>query len=326
MRDLGAMQMALVPEVPARLDGLAVSVAYRPAEGPAAGGDFYDVFVPEPGKVAIVLGDICGHGHEALSHAALTHYTLRAYLQAGLEPRAALGLAGEVLSDLNGEHYATVALAVFDAQSSKLTYANAGHPPPIFHGFQAREPLTICSSPPIGWGLPTGRRQTIVALPAGAEVCFFTDGLIDARSEGRVLGRERLNEILGELGPRPVASDLLELVRAEAQATPDDMAACILLPDTVASDRCTHLEELEVDSRALSGSGVWRFLDACRVPSAEIAQTLQLALEIATKFDTALLKVELEQTSATVIATGPGPGAVSSDAQDDHPARVSRLA
>ena len=109
------MQAALVPEVPACLEGLGISVAYRPADGPAAGGDFYDVFVPRPGKVAIVLGDVCGHGREAVRHAALSRYTLRAYLQAGLEPRATLRLAGKVLADPRGFRYATVALALITA-------------------------------------------------------------------------------------------------------------------------------------------------------------------------------------------------------------------
>ncbi len=302
-----AMQAALVPEVPARLEGLAVSVAYRPADGPAAGGDFYDVFVPRPGKVAIVLGDVSGHGRAALTHAALSRYTLRAYLQAGLEPRAALRLAGQVLADPRGFRYVTVALALYDAQSGTLTYANAGHPPPIILGFRACGQPTSLASPPIGWGIPTGRRQTKISLPAGGDVCFFSDGLTDARRAGELLGRERLVEILRSLGPRPVAAQLLEQVRAEADTTPDDMAACILTPETVGAGAYTHVEELVVDARASRGTQVQGFLEECRLPEAAIAQALERTREIAAEFETAHLAVRLARTSATVTVTPPEP-------------------
>ncbi|MDQ6811149.1 MAG: serine/threonine-protein phosphatase [Actinomycetota bacterium] len=307
LADVGAMQAALVPEVPAHVGGLAVSVAYRPAEGPAAGGDFYDLFVPEAGKVAIMLGDVAGHGHEALKHAALTRYTLRAYLQAGLEPRTALALAGRVLLDPTGERYATVAVGVYDTRSSTLTYALAGHPPPILLGFDTPEPLTICSSPPVGWGLPTGRRQTTVSLPAGAEACFFSDGLIEARSKGELLGRDRLSAILAGLGPRPQATDLLAKVRAESQGAPDDMVACVLSPESagVGVGRI-RVEELEVDTRALRGGEVSRFLDQCEVPRQEIVRTIELASEIAAACTTALLRVEC----------GPNGGRVTASASD----------
>lgn len=308
LRDVGVMQTALVPEIPARLGGLVVSVAYTPAEGPAAGGDFYDLFVLEPGRVAVILGDVAGHGHQALTHAALTRYTLRAYIQAGLEPRAALALAGRALADPTGERFATVVVGVYDKRSGKLTYASAGHPPPILRGLQAREPLTICSSPPIGWGIPTGRRQTTVSLPAGAEVCFFSDGLIEARTEDTLLGRERLTEILAALGPRSAAADLLERVRTVAQATPDDMAACILVPEASAGGASTHVEELEADARALTAGDVRRFLETCGVPAPEVAQTIELARDIADAFDTALLRIELGPVDATATAAPPGFG------------------
>lgn len=305
LRDMGVMQEALVPDVPTRLGGLAVSVAYRPAEGPAAGGDFYDLFITEAGKVAIILGDVAGHGHEALTHAALTRYTLRAYLQAGLEPRAALALAGRVLADPAGERFATVAVGVYDKRGSRLTYALAGHPHPILRGLPAREPLTICSSPPIGWGVPTGRRQSIVPLPAGAEVCFFSDGLIEARCEGQLLGRERLTGILDALGPRPPAADLLERVRAVAQATPDDMAACVLSAEAPARDASAHVEELEADAQTLQSGNVQRFLEACQVPAPEIAQAIELASDIAVAFDTALIRIELGPTGSGVAGVAP---------------------
>jgi Stage II sporulation protein E (SpoIIE) len=306
--DVGAMQAALVPEVPGRLGGLAVSVAYRPAEGPAAGGDFYDLFAPAPGKVAMMLGDVAGHGHEALTQAALTRYTLRAYLQAGLEPRAALALAGRVLVDPLGERFATVAVGVYDTQSSTLTYALAGHPPPILDGFAAPEPVTVCSSPPIGWGAPTGHRQTTISLPAGAAACFFSDGLIEARADGELLGRDRLREILTDLGPAPAAAELLEHVRAAAEGAPDDMVACVLSPEPTAQAGSVHVEELEVDARALTKADVRRFLEACRVPGPEIVRTIEHASAIASASGSALLRVEVGATgsAATVTAAGSG--------------------
>jgi hypothetical protein len=308
LRDVGAMQAALVPEVPALLGGLAVSVAYRPAEGPAAGGDFYDLFVPEPGKVAMMLGDVAGHGHSALTHAALTRYTLRAYLQAGLEPRAALALAGRVLADPLGERYATVAVGVFDSAAGKLTYALAGHPPPILSGFQAREPLTRCSSPPVGWGAPTGRRQTTISLPAGAAACFFSDGLIEARSGGELLGRERLREILAGLGSQPEAADLLEHVRAAAEGAPDDMVACVLSAEQTAAAGSTHVEELEADALALCKAEVRRFLEECLVPGADAARVIESARAIADSHGSAVLRVELTAGSSAATATATAPG------------------
>jgi hypothetical protein len=314
LRDLETMQAALVPEVPARLGGLALSVAYRPADGPAAGGDFYDVFTPQPGKVAIILGDVSGHGHEALTHAALTRYTLRAYMQAGMEPRAALALAGRVLVDPTIEHYATVIVAVYDTRDGRLTYASAGHPHPIMHGLSELEPLTMYSSPPVGWDVPTGRRQTTLSLSPGSIVCLFSDGLIEARCRGGLLGVERLSEILAGLDARPEAGQLLEGVRSVATATPDDMAACVFTPLATVSSARVHIEEVEVDARALSAPGLPRFLASCRVPAPEITQTLARAQAIAARFGTAMLRIDLGARGATVRASPCGqPPAMTDD-------------
>lgn len=313
LRDVGFMQAALVPDVPERVGTLGVSVAYRPAEGPAAGGDFYDVFVPEPGKVAIILGDIAGHGHEALKNAALTRYTLRAYLQAGLQPREALALAGNVLADPEVELFATVAVAVFDEHDGTLTYALAGHPPPIVLGQSTREHALQCSSPPIGWTAPTGRRQTTMSLLAGTRVCFFSDGLIEARRGEELLGRERLTELLTSLGADADASGLLASIRTEASATPDDMAACIIAPSSKPAT-FTCVEELEVDERSLaesagaSESRAGEFLAAHGLTPGEIAQTLERARKIAAANGTALLRIDMVANRVTVAARQPSTG------------------
>jgi serine phosphatase RsbU (regulator of sigma subunit) len=294
LADLSVMQATLVPVIPRRMGELAVSVAYCPADGPAAGGDFYDVFELESGKVAMILGDVAGHGHEAITQAALTRYTLRAYLQAGLEPRGALALAGSVLADAAAAHFATVAVAVYDGSSGTLTYAGAGHPPPIILGCDTPEPLTICCSPPVGWDVPTGRRQTTLSLAAGAVVCFFSDGLIEARVAGGLLGRERVAEMLAELGPRPSSSDLLERVQEGADSTPDDMVSCILAPQVGAAGIDSRTEELEVDATDLdsAGAGVERFLEACGVAAPQLATAVARAREMLIGADTVLLCVE----------------------------------
>ncbi|HEV2982696.1 MAG TPA: PP2C family protein-serine/threonine phosphatase [Solirubrobacteraceae bacterium] len=304
-RDVGAMQAALVPEVPTRVGGLEVSVAYKPAEGPAAGGDFYDLFVPRPGTVAMMLGDISGHGHEALTHAALARYTLRAYLQAGLEPRAALALAGRVLADPSGARYATVAVGIYDEEAGTLTYSLAGHPPPVFIGGPALGPVTACSSPPVGWGIPTGRRQTTVSLPTDSEVCFFSDGLVEARNEGRLLGRDQLRELLAGLGSQPQAEQLLEEVRRAAPATPDDMVACILsAPD--GPDRAgLHVEELELDTPAMQRGAVRRFLCECNVAPTQLGPTLRKARDLVASTGGAVLRVEVGAPSSVSVAAAP---------------------
>lgn len=303
--DMRAMQAALVPDVPAQVGGARVSVAYHPAEGPAAGGDFYDLFATGADKIAVILGDVAGHGRDALSQAALTRYTLRAYLQAGLEPRAAIALAGQALVDPSSLHYATVVVGVYDRSMGRLSFASAGHHPPILLGAGDETTSSICSCPPIGWGIPTGRRQTTVSLGSDAHVCFFSDGLVEARADGALLGRDRLSDLVGQLGPQPTASALLERVRAAADTTRDDMAACILSPLDGGCGASVHEEEIEVDARTIGSPQLPRLLSYCGIPSDDIARSLAIADGIAASVGTAVLRVTMTSSGSTIAVVPP---------------------
>ncbi len=330
LSDVDEMQAALVPQIPQLLGGLSVSVAYRPADGPAAGGDFYDLFTLGPDKVAIVLGDVAGHGRGALQQAALTRYTLRAYLQAGLEPRAALALAGSVLAEPGDRQFATVVVAIHDSAAGTLTYASAGHPPPIASGFETPEPLTICCSAPLCCDLPTGRRQTTIPLPANGSVCFFSDGLLEARVEdGELLGREHLIELVDAPGATATASALLERVRDVATATPDDMCACIVSPAAHTPTHADTVEELEVDAQTLSTPRVRLFLEACGLSASAAAALLAQADKIVEVDSAALLRIahpQSDKARATAHIGSSAPAWASTESASGSETQTLRLA
>src|SRR3954470_3820417 len=297
--DVGLLQRALLPEVPDGLRGIDVSVAYRPAEGPAAGGDFYDVFELDRGRTAIIVGDVCGHGRAALAVTALMRYTLRAYLGAGFEPRVALQVAARSLDGDPEGALTTVVLAVYDPDAGTLTYACAGHEPPIVLGPAGYEPVTAFSAPPLGGFMLTGQRQTTVALPQESSVCFFTDGLVEARLGDDMIGRGRLSAALGDLAPDAGAQLLLERIAAQSGRAPDDMAACLVRVRSGApAGPAGRVEELAADDHDLAGERVYDFLAACGVDPEAAVDSMRAARARAAEFGGALLRVALGDGAA----------------------------
>jgi serine phosphatase RsbU (regulator of sigma subunit) len=291
LQEVGLLQSALLPPVPDRVGGLRTSVAYRPADGPGAGGDFYDVLPLPGGRVGFILGDVSGHGRGALARTAFMRYTLRAYLEAGLEPRVALQVAGRVIDENLGGDFATVLLAVHDPETGSLTYATAGHPAPLVVGPQPHEPVTAGSSPPIGVGVRTGLRQTTVPLVSGSVAALFTDGLLEARTEGGLLGRHRLAELLEELGDDATARGLVQSVGREARLMSDDIAAVVIQPTNAATAGLFRTEQLELTSRELEADIAERFLEACGVAPADIEAALYDARMISDRFGGVILHV-----------------------------------
>ena len=293
LEDVGLLQAALLPVPPARLGPVGTSAAYRPADGPGAGGDFYDLFALDDGRLAVILGDVSGHGRQALPHTALVRFTLRAYLEAGLSPRNAVQTAGAVLERQLGESFATVAAAIYHPRERTLTYACAGHPPPVVLGSRAMEPITVCSAPPIGAGARTGTRQTVVSVPGRSQVCFHTDGVTEARVGAELFGAERLTRALAELGPRATASELLARVAAETDSRPDDMAACLLSVEGDEAAPSVHIEELELDREQAASDRIEPFLLACGVPRDEIAELVRSTRVVVERSGSALLELRL---------------------------------
>jgi hypothetical protein len=322
LADVGLLQTALLPAPPAAAGPLSTSAAYRPADGPAAGGDFYDVFELEDGRLAVLVGDVSGHGREALPHTALARFTLRAYLEAGLSPREALRTAGGVLEHQLGGALASAVLATYQPRERTLVYACAGHPPPIVLGRRTLAPLAVCSAPPIGAGMTTGTRQTVIALPGASQVCFHTDGVTDARVGSQLYGAERLGLALASLGADATAPALLARVAEQTDARPDDMAACVLSLQGDPLEPLTLVQELELYDVESARERAERFLLACGLSLHETARIAGEAREHAARAGSVLIEVRL---------AGPGVGGPSAricrdDLPDIHASDTRRLA
>ena len=227
--DIGLLSSALLPAVPEQLGGLEVSAAYRPADGPAAGGDFYDVFPLGGGRVGVLLGDVSGHGRDSLAQAALARYTLRTLLAAGHPPGEALARADCMLHRELPPHFVTVVAAVYDPGDGELAYAKAGHAPPIVLG-AAHDPDAEQPACPLGLGLGESWPEYRLRLDAGVSVCLYTDGLEDARVNGTRVGREQVVRLLSAQ-PEPDAAHLLADLADHAELMSDDTAAVVLRRD-----------------------------------------------------------------------------------------------
>jgi hypothetical protein len=304
--DVGLLQLALLPAVPGVLGAVATSAAYRPADGPGAGGDFYDMFELGDGRLGVVVGDLSGHGREVLPQTALTRYTLRAYLEAGLSPRSALQTASGVLDHQLEVAFATVAVAIYDPRERTLTYALAGHPHPIVVGPDGPvEAVTAAGSPPLGAGISTGVRQTTLTLPGRATVCFHTDGLTEARRGGQLFGKPRLERALSRLGAAASADVLLDRVAEQCDRCPDDMAACVLTLPGAPLPPGARVEELAVDRRELDSDRAEQFLLACGLRPDAVPNALAAARDALGSADAAVLHVAAVNGSLAVDVLSP---------------------
>jgi Stage II sporulation protein E (SpoIIE) len=304
LAEVGLLQRALLPPVPERLGAVRTSVAYRPSEGLGAGGDFYDALTLPGDRAAFILGDVAGHGREAVAQTAFMRFTLRAYLEAGMAPREALQVAGPVISQhLDEGVFATAVIAVHDPATSSLVYACAGHPPPLIVGPERPEAVLAAGSPPIGLDLRTGLRETTQPLRPGAVICLYTDGLAEARKATRILGRPRIGDFVEQLGPNAPASELLERVATEARIVTDDMAAVLIRPHGAMGEPGARHERLDGDDAA-SGLAE-RFLAACRVGAEERAWIVAEAGRLASEHGTAMLDVTFA-SSGSAAAVLPG--------------------
>jgi sigma-B regulation protein RsbU (phosphoserine phosphatase) len=194
------VQQALFPRVLPEVPGLDYAGICRPARG--VSGDYYDFIALGEGRLGLLLADVSGKGMSAALLGASLHAAVRANA-AGAGDRC-----GEVLAKANAllfetttaERYATVFYGVYDPAARILTYANAGHCPPML----VRDGTCIrldSITPPAGMMPVLPALQEKVELASGDWLLIFSDGIPEATSEsGEDFGDDGLLDALGRMG------------------------------------------------------------------------------------------------------------------------------
>lgn len=215
------------------MKGLVIGAVYVPAsEAVAVGGDFYDAFELDDGRVAILVGDVAGKGVGAAALTLSVRSAVRALAHADAcpAPSAILRLVGGTLMrQLPEGAFVTASLAFIDPATGEFEIASAGHPAPLVVGERVLA-LDVVAGPPLGimeWDYPEHR----FAIGEDEYLLLYTDGLSEARSNGRQFGEEGIVAAATELlqsTPQEIAEHLLDAARRYAKGTLQDDVAILV--------------------------------------------------------------------------------------------------
>ncbi len=232
------LQRSLLPARLPRIAELDVAGRYLAgAAGTEVGGDWYDVIPLRGGRVAVAVGDVMGRGVRAAAVMGQLRAALRSYAVEGLEPGDVLEHLAAFTEVLEGEHLVTCLVGVHDAASSTVTFASAGHPPPLRVGTDGAAGY-VEVEPGLPLGVPASldhrdpeRRaypECTVKSSPGTALLLFTDGLVEERDVPLALGLERLAAAFGHGTPDSAAGACETALRAMGRDSSHDDDTAVL--------------------------------------------------------------------------------------------------
>ncbi len=229
------IQEHLLPQRPPAIPGLDVIGASHPAE--FAAGDHFDYFRMPDDSLAIVIGDVTGHGFGPALIMASVHTLIRSLSQRYCDVSDILHHANHFLCEETADHFfATVFFARVDTETRRLEYASAGHPPAyIFDRNGELKTRLVSTGIPIGIypdeTIPMGHSVT---LEEGDVVLMLTDGAIEIQSpDGDLFGVDRAIECVRHCLDRPaqgIIDCLYETVlEFSGRESPEDDVTAVVL-------------------------------------------------------------------------------------------------
>ncbi len=207
-------------------------VRYVPAaEHARLGGDWYDVFRDIDGRIVVTIGDVAGHGVDAVVQMQQIRQVVAAYAYAGRDPAEVLRLTDRALGEVRPRsEMTTMWIGRIDPPVGVLVSASAGHPPALLApDGEAPRRIGSATGPPLN--LPMGTRpvwgRTRDVLPIPCTLVAYTDGMVESREQPIDHGIDRL---LGLLADQGTAIDVLadEMVASRPDPGRDDAALVVL--------------------------------------------------------------------------------------------------
>ncbi|MFF3518133.1 SpoIIE family protein phosphatase [Streptomyces sp. NPDC002573] len=215
--------------------GAAVEVAsrYVPADmDHGVGGDWFDVIELSGARVALVVGDVVGHGINAAAAMGRLRTAVRTLADVDLPPHELLAHLDDTVRRLSEEdddpdHVpavvgATCLYAVYDPVTRRCTMARAGHPPPAIIAPQGQVVFPdLPAGSPLGLGLGLVPFESVeLELPEKSLLAFYTDGLVESRDEDIDVGLHRLGAALAQPGAplEDLCSRVIETLPTQAPA------------------------------------------------------------------------------------------------------------
>ena len=212
------MQRSLLPRTAPEVPELELGDVYESAARVEVGGDVYDYLTLGDGRLAVVLGDVTGHGVDATADMAMAKYVFRSLAREHPDPGTFLAAANEVVSsEIAPGRFITMVEVVFDVDGGEVACASAGHPPPRLVLPDGSVQSVAARGLALGIDAPQVYDTVTEPFPPGAIVVAYTDGVIEARRGGEQFGVERLDALLAErrdLSPQEIAQAALAACRA----------------------------------------------------------------------------------------------------------------
>ncbi len=195
------------------------------------GGDWYESIALPGGRVALVVGDVAGHGVRAAVTMGRLRTAIHTLAMLELPPAETLQVLNELMQELGARepHFATCVYAIFDAVAGTCELACAGHLPPLLvRPDGSNELLDLSPSPPLGVG--TGPIQSrVLDIADGSLLVLYTDGLVERRTRDIDEGLNTLKEMFGPGSAERPLEDLCKATLAGVYADHqrDDIAVLI---------------------------------------------------------------------------------------------------